>query len=1287
MAAANNDISQSIALITTANTVAQDPTTVGQGIKTVSLRLRSTKTELEEMGEDAEGAAENVSKLREQMLALTGVDIQLDDDTYKSTYQILLEISKVWGRLSDLSRSSVLEQLFGKRQANIGAAILENGDLLERVYKTSEGSMGSAMREQEEYAKSIQYSIDTLKAAYQDFADSVINSDFVKNLLGTAQSFLEVLTKIIDKFGTLPTILTGIAAIGGFKNIGLFGNLETGLTSVTTRFEALKQVLSYDFGGLYKKFNINFSGISDSEVQSLQNYIDALNRGTKPAEAMKDIMAETSEAAQQQATQFTYLYQSYQRGEISANQYKTATQNLALTQKTATATSKALSIALNTLANVGIMIAINLAIKGVSALVDKLVVTKEELAEIRDEAVSSAEELKANVETFVEETDAIDELVQKYKEIHLSVTDINESKEELIQIQTDLIDKFGGEASGIDLVNGKYEDQIDVIERLSQAKYDEWKRENATAISRAQQVSEFDVQASDNRELINFWGDWADSRLAHQNELQASLYTIKGLSNDIKDIASNIEGVEEFDNILHTDIFLSGRLEEARDQLGQIIDEYSKLDTQSSDTLKALEDHYKALNKEIEDTEFYMSKIRQYESNPAEVVGVIDTPNINKLNALISAMGDARTEWFKALDEMESGFGKTVDSMSSALQKLVDGKNLSNSEFWDLMELDTDKIITDIKMVGDEFVIDQQQLIQLKDQQIQKQIDSLQFENSTLETKKKTLSVAIEQAKAELSILGARGLANEAYRKEYQDAVNSIKQGERNLQDYGDQIRRNNILITQWNSKLGDTADRTEALNKQLKELQDQADAYAKAFTKQIDDVIDGLQKEADALSEEKSGLQEQLDLLEAQRDEIESILDNYKEIASIIEDEVNKEIDAIKEQQKAQEDAYNARIDALKKENEEREDALEYAQKLANLENAKNNKVRVIDATRGFRYESIKEDVVKAENDLADFENNRAIKALEEERDESSKIFDAQIKEYEDYLEYFKEIQDEETKAENERLMAEAFGSDWREKIKKRDTLILQKYQNDFRNYNTQLTNLTNNEIASLKKSIEAKENEIKVKEKQIKSWKTYKSEVETAIKTVNDKYDEYMTKLNDVNLSEGNRETALSNFISTYEGYVSQIQGLQDQIQDTTVGLYIDTNVDEVKDKFLDLFNTADDWANYFKTIRDSDEAADALMEYSIRLTNGMSPKPAPKLAPKSAPKSLYSSITANPITVDVTPKRYGAPPITSTNTATTINNTVNVDKIVTDNPQDFAKQLDRYYQTKLTQSYTNK
>ena len=526
------------------------------------------------------------------------------------------------------------------------------------------------------------------------------------------------------------------------------------MAALSQNFDKIKQVANYDFGSLYKKYNIDIKGLDAKDINALQNYINLLGDGKTEAEAFAATMGDATQAAKAQTTNFNSLNLACQEGKISQSQYATATQNLALTQKTATATSKALSIALNTLTNVGIMVAINLAIKGISTLVDKLIVTKDELAEIRNEAVSSAEGLKSNVETFTEEANAINELVQKYKEIHLSVTDISESKEELTQIQADLIDKFGGEASGIDLVNGKYEEQIDVINRLSQAKYDEWKRENADAISRAQQVSSFDVQASDNRKLIESWGDFADNRLARQNELQASLYVIKDLSNDIKDIASDVEGVENFDNIFHTDIFLSGQLEEARNQLGQIIDEYSKLDTQSSDTLETLVEHYKTLNKEIENTDFFMSKTREYEASPVEVIGDIDTQNLDKLNALIATENDARAEWFKTLNEMESGFGKTIDSMTSALQNLAEGKNLSRSEFWKLMELDTDKIITDIKMVGDEFVIDQQQLIQLKDQQIQKQIDSLQLENSTLETKKETLATTINQAKAELLYKG-----------------------------------------------------------------------------------------------------------------------------------------------------------------------------------------------------------------------------------------------------------------------------------------------------------------------------------------------------------------------------------------------------------------------------------------------------------------------------------------------------------------------------------------------------
>ena len=45
----------------------------------ISMRIRGAKTELEAAGEDVEGMAESTAKLREEILALSGVDIMLDD--------------------------------------------------------------------------------------------------------------------------------------------------------------------------------------------------------------------------------------------------------------------------------------------------------------------------------------------------------------------------------------------------------------------------------------------------------------------------------------------------------------------------------------------------------------------------------------------------------------------------------------------------------------------------------------------------------------------------------------------------------------------------------------------------------------------------------------------------------------------------------------------------------------------------------------------------------------------------------------------------------------------------------------------------------------------------------------------------------------------------------------------------------------------------------------------------------------------------------------------------------
>lgn len=116
MAAAGNSLDQTIALGVGANEVQQDADTVGTALKTMSMRLRGSKSELEAAGLDVEGMASSTSKLRDEMIALTGVDIMIDSDTFKSSYDILMGIGEVWDQLTDVSQANVTEILFGKRQ-------------------------------------------------------------------------------------------------------------------------------------------------------------------------------------------------------------------------------------------------------------------------------------------------------------------------------------------------------------------------------------------------------------------------------------------------------------------------------------------------------------------------------------------------------------------------------------------------------------------------------------------------------------------------------------------------------------------------------------------------------------------------------------------------------------------------------------------------------------------------------------------------------------------------------------------------------------------------------------------------------------------------------------------------------------------------------------------------------------------------------------------------------------------------------------------------------------------
>lgn len=80
----------------------------------MSLRIRGATSDLEEAGEEVDDYVKSTSKMREEIKGLTGVDIMIDNATFKDLYDIMDELSNVYDTLEDIEKANLTEILFGK---------------------------------------------------------------------------------------------------------------------------------------------------------------------------------------------------------------------------------------------------------------------------------------------------------------------------------------------------------------------------------------------------------------------------------------------------------------------------------------------------------------------------------------------------------------------------------------------------------------------------------------------------------------------------------------------------------------------------------------------------------------------------------------------------------------------------------------------------------------------------------------------------------------------------------------------------------------------------------------------------------------------------------------------------------------------------------------------------------------------------------------------------------------------------------------------------------------------
>jgi len=461
-------------------------------MKTLSLRIRGAKTELESAELDTEGMATSTAKLRDSIRSLTGVDIMVNDTTFKSTYEILREISEVWATLDDIGQANVLEQLAGKRNANVVSAIVTNFSTAKRALQTAVDSEGSAVQEHAFWLDSIEAKQAQFKSSFQTLSETVMDSSLIKMTYDAGTGILGFLNELTKKLGALPGFATGLTALLSItKNIGLFQRDNGSLSFLGRKIKDIKadRKSVVGFGNKLKaifkqpiepaleskpfeeKYTEYISRLKDSGKEAAKEFSSGFN-----SKSLKDFLTQLDVANGEiliNGERVNGLEDAYKAYIESTKKAQKSSAGLVGTLKGIRA--GLVSFALNTAISWGISALVSLAYKGITAA-----------KRYREAAYEAAEATQQEIKNVEDYQSRVLELYEKLDKKNLSEQQTYEVRSQLLQIQDEMINKYGIEYNAIELINASYRDRLAIFEQLKKQELVDWERENHKAIGNAQ---------------------------------------------------------------------------------------------------------------------------------------------------------------------------------------------------------------------------------------------------------------------------------------------------------------------------------------------------------------------------------------------------------------------------------------------------------------------------------------------------------------------------------------------------------------------------------------------------------------------------------------------------------------------------------------------------------------------------------------------------------------------------------------------------------------------------------
>lgn len=186
MAEGNNTIEESMGMLVAGYDIVRNSEQVATALRTTSMRLRG-------VSEEGEDLTYLVPKL-EAKFNKFGLSLKKDNETFKSTFEILKDVSTL--DITDIERAGILEDIAGKRNAQVIAAIIQNMQTAIDVSESFAESQGSALIEHLKYMEGVEAAHARVASSMSELHMKLLDDDTIVSILNLTSSLIDNITAI-----------------------------------------------------------------------------------------------------------------------------------------------------------------------------------------------------------------------------------------------------------------------------------------------------------------------------------------------------------------------------------------------------------------------------------------------------------------------------------------------------------------------------------------------------------------------------------------------------------------------------------------------------------------------------------------------------------------------------------------------------------------------------------------------------------------------------------------------------------------------------------------------------------------------------------------------------------------------------------------------------------------------------------------------------------------------------------------------------------------------------------